>query len=164
MDKELCPCGSGLAYSACCEPIIKGKTPAATAEALMRARYSAYVKHEIQFIADSCYRREGENDIDMDETRRWSEESTWLGLKIHGTKQGSPNDEEGIVEFSATYTRNGLKDEHREVAGFKKFDGKWLYVEGNLAATTIVRATPKVGRNEPCPCGSGKKYKHCCGK
>lgn len=164
MDKELCPCGSGLAYSACCEPIIKGKTPAASAEALMRARYSAYVKHEIQFIADSCYRREGENDIDMDETRRWSEESTWLGLKIHGTKQGGPTDEEGIVEFSATYTRNGMKDEHREVAGFKKFDGKWLYVEGNLAATTIVRATPKVGRNEPCPCGSGKKYKHCCGK
>jgi len=164
MDKELCPCGSGLAYSACCEPIIKGKTPAATAEALMRARYSAYVKHEIQFIADSCYRREGENDIDMDETRRWSEESTWLGLKILGVKQGGPNDEEGIVEFSANYTRNGLKDDHHEVAGFKKFDGKWLYVEGNLAATTIVRATPKVGRNEPCPCGSGKKYKHCCGK
>lgn len=164
MDKDLCPCGSGLAYSACCEPIIKGKTPAATAEVLMRARYSAYVKHEIEFIANSCYRREGENDIDMDETRRWSEESTWLGLKIHGTKQGGPNDEEGIVEFSAIYTRNGLKDEHREVAGFKKFDGKWLYVEGNLAATTIVRATPKVGRNEPCPCGSGKKYKHCCGK
>jgi preprotein translocase subunit SecA len=27
-----------------------------------------------------------------------------------------------------------------------------------------VRAGPKVGRNDPCPCGSGKKYKHCCGK
>lgn len=30
--------------------------------------------------------------------------------------------------------------------------------------TTVVRSTPKVGRNDPCPCGSGKKYKHCCGK
>ena len=28
----------------------------------------------------------------------------------------------------------------------------------------VVRTVPKVGRNEPCPCGSGKKYKHCCGK
>jgi preprotein translocase subunit SecA len=27
-----------------------------------------------------------------------------------------------------------------------------------------VRSGPKVGRNDPCPCGSGKKYKHCCGK
>jgi preprotein translocase subunit SecA len=28
----------------------------------------------------------------------------------------------------------------------------------------IRRDTPKVGRNEPCPCGSGKKYKNCCGR
>ena len=29
---------------------------------------------------------------------------------------------------------------------------------------TIKRSTPKVGRNDPCPCGSGLKYKKCCGK
>jgi preprotein translocase subunit SecA len=29
---------------------------------------------------------------------------------------------------------------------------------------TIVRGVPRVGRNDPCPCGSGKKYKKCCGK
>lgn len=164
MDKKLCPCGSGAAYSACCEPIIKGKASAPTAEALMRARYSAYVRHEIDFIAASCVRADGESDIDMDETRRWSEESEWLGLKIHGTKQGGPSDSEGVVEFSAYYSHKGLKDEHREVAGFKKVDGKWMYAEGSLAGTTVVRASPKVGRNEPCPCGSGKKYKQCCGK
>ncbi|MCR4789446.1 MAG: SEC-C domain-containing protein, partial [Treponemataceae bacterium] len=28
----------------------------------------------------------------------------------------------------------------------------------------VVRTTPKVGRNDPCPCGSGKKYKNCCGR
>ena len=164
MDKNMCPCGSGLAYTACCEPIINGKSKAQTAEALMRARYSAYVKHEIDFIANSCVRQEGENDIDMDETRKWSEESEWTGLKIHATKQGAAADEEGFVEFSAFYTRNGFKDEHREVAGFKKVNGSWLYAEGRLAGTTIVRAGPKVGRNDPCPCGSGKKYKQCCGK
>jgi SEC-C motif domain protein len=164
MEKNLCPCGSALAYTGCCEPIISGKVKALTAEALMRARYSAYVKHEIDFIANSCVRKEGENDIDMDETRRWSEDSEWLGLKVHGTQNGGISDEEGIVEFSAFYTRNGFKDEHREAAAFKKVDGNWLYAEGKLAGTTIVRAAPKVGRNEPCPCGSGKKYKHCCGK
>ncbi len=164
MEKNVCPCGSGKKFSECCGPIISGKTSAPTAESLMRARYSAYVMHEIDFIAASCVREEGANDIDMDETRKWSEESEWLGLKIHGTKQGGPSDEEGIVEFSAYYSRKGLKDEHREVAGFKKVDGKWLYAEGNLTPTTIVRSVPKVGRNEPCPCGSGKKYKQCCGK
>ena len=164
MDKKLCPCGSGLPYAGCCEPVIKGKTKAATAEALMRARYSAYVKQEIDFIAASCIRKNGESDIDMDETRRWSMESEWLGLKIHSTTKGGSADTEGTVEFSANYARNGLKDEHREIASFKKVDGSWMYSDGKLAATTMVRAEPKVGRNEPCPCGSGKKYKHCCGK
>jgi SEC-C motif-containing protein len=164
MDKKECPCGSGLGYGACCEPIIKGKTKAATAEALMRARYSAYVKHEIDFIAASCIHKEGDGDIDMEETRRWSEDSEWLGLKIHGTSKGGSADAEGVVEFSAIYARNGLRDEHREVASFKKVDGVWMYSDGKLAATTIVRSSPKVGRNDPCPCGSGKKYKQCCGK
>jgi len=130
----------------------------------MRARYSAYVKHEIDFIAASCIRREGESDIDMEETRRWSEESEWLGLKIHGSSKGGSSDSEGVVDFSAMYARNGLKDEHREVASFKKVDGAWLYDEGKLTGTTIVRSSPKVGRNEPCPCGSGKKFKQCCGR
>ena len=54
MDKKACPCGSGKEYAACCGPVISGKAAAPTAEALMRARYSAYVKAEIGFIADSC--------------------------------------------------------------------------------------------------------------
>jgi preprotein translocase subunit SecA len=29
---------------------------------------------------------------------------------------------------------------------------------------TVRRTAPKVGRNDPCPCGSGKKYKQCCGR
>lgn len=32
------------------------------------------------------------------------------------------------------------------------------------ASKTVRRAAPKIGRNDPCPCGSGKKYKHCCGR
>ncbi|MBW3595844.1 MAG: SEC-C domain-containing protein, partial [Planctomycetes bacterium] len=35
--------------------------------------------------------------------------------------------------------------------------------EAAPAATTIRHAAPRVGRNEPCPCGSGKKFKKCCG-
>ncbi len=39
---------------------------------------------------------------------------------------------------------------------------KALYLEQKKSGTVIVGK--KIGRNEPCPCGSGKKYKHCCGK
>jgi len=68
------------------------------------------------------------------------------------------------VDFSATYTRKGLKDIHLEKAHFVKKDDQWLYESGSLIPTTIVREGTKTGRNDPCPCGSGKKYKKCCGQ
>ena len=160
---ELCPCGSGKKYSECCEPIISGSIKAPTAESLMRSRYSAYVKHEIDFIVASCTKNEKEQ-IDVDETRSWAEESTWHGLKILRTEKGLENDKEGIVEFSASYTRKGMKDLHLEKAKFVKENGEWLYESGSLIPTTIVRDGAKIGRNDPCTCGSGKKYKKCCGK
>ena len=42
-------------------------------------------------------------------------------------------------------------------------DGKYSVKEGGMNKT-VVNKGPKVGRNDPCPCGSGKKYKNCCGK
>ena len=63
-NKDLCPCGSGKKYGECCEPIIKGKSKALTAEALMRARYTSYVKQEIDFILTSCEEGDGIAEID----------------------------------------------------------------------------------------------------
>jgi len=59
---------------------------------------------------------------------------------------------------------DGLKEEHHETARFVREGGAWLYDSGEVKTATVVRATPKVGRNEKCPYGSGKKYKQCCGK
>jgi len=149
---EKCPCGSGLAYTACCEPFIKGTKDAPTAETLMRARYTSYVE------------RDERDEVSIEETRKWSQESTWLGLKIVSTKKGGAADDTGIVDFIASYSSKGLKEEYHEVAEFKKNNGQWFYDKGTVVPTRIVRDTPKVGRNDPCPCGSGKKYKVCHGK
>jgi len=157
-----CHCGSGRQYAECCEPYIIGKAKPQTAEALMRSRYSAYVEHEIDYIVNTCVAKDGKDGIDQKSTRDWSENSTWLGLKIHGVEKGGPEDIEGTVEFEASYERDGLRDVHQEKASFKKEAGEWLYDEGTVVPRTIVRVGPKVGRNESCPCGSGKKYKHCC--
>jgi SEC-C motif-containing protein len=163
-----CPCGSGRQYSDCCEPYISGKAKAPTAETLMRSRYSAYVEHKIDYIINTCVHK-GKDDIDYKSTRDWSEQSKWLGLKIISVEKGGANDTEGTVEFEASYERDGLKDVHHERAKFKKDktedEGKgaqWLYDEGHITPITVVRSSPKTGRNDPCPCGSGKKYKHCC--
>ncbi len=164
MSNTLCPCGSTKPYIECCGPVISGARKAETAEELMRSRYSAYVMHEIDHIARSCVQDPDKNEIDLEETRRWSEESSWQGLKIIRTEKGGASDTEGWVDFSATYTRKGLKDVHLEKAHFVKKDSQWLYESGSLIPTTIVREGSKVGRNDPCPCGSGKKYKKCCGQ
>ncbi len=164
MKTELCPCGSQKQYTQCCGPVIRGERKASTAEELMRSRYSAYVMHEIEYIARSCVQDPDKNEIDLEETRKWSEESTWQGLKIIRTEKGSASDTEGWIDFSATYTRKGLKDVHLEKAHFIQKDGQWLYESGSLIPTTVVREGAKVGRNDPCPCGSGKKYKKCCGQ
>jgi SEC-C motif domain protein len=160
---ESCPCGSGRDFSECCSPYLAGTATPPTAEALMRSRYSAYVKNNIKYIIDTCV-RSGTNDVDVDETRKWSEESTWKGLKILRVEEGGATDSKGIVEFVATYSQKGIQDEHHEIARFVKKLGHWLYDEGDIVPVTIRREGPKVGRNDPCPCGNGKKYKQCCGK
>jgi len=160
--QKSCPCGSGLAYGECCEPYITGAKFAPTAEALMRSRYTAYVEHAIDYIVETCSQDE-KDKIDIKQTKNWSERSTWLGLKIVSTEKGGPEDTEGTVEFEALYEMDGLRDTHHEKARFKK-SGRWFYQDGDVVPKTVVRTGPKVGRNDPCPCGSGKKYKHCCGK
>ena len=163
-NEELCPCGSGKKYSECCEPVIKGTVHAETAEQLMRARYSAYVKQEIDFIVKSCEEGDKIASIDLKATEDWSKNSIWHGLEILHTEKGTEKDDEGIVEFTATYTKKGIRDVHHETADFKKVNGEWLYYTGNVKPETVVREGRKIGRNEPCPCGSGKKYKNCCGR
>ena len=155
---DLCPCGSGKKYGECCEPIIKNTSKALTAESLMRARYTAYVVHEIDFIINSCEEGEGIADIDKKATEDWSRNSTWNGLKILRTEKGQEGDDEGVVEFTADYTLKQMHDVHHEVAAFKKINGEWKYVAGNIITTTVKREGEKIGRNDPCPCGSGKSF------
>jgi uncharacterized protein YchJ len=50
-----------------------------------------------------------------------------------------------------------------EKSEFQCIDGAWYFVRPVRQGPAPVKsAHPKVGRNDPCPCGSGKKYKHCC--
>ncbi len=160
---EKCPCNSGKTYDECCRPILEGEVKAATAEALMRARYSAYVTEHIQFLKDSAV-QEIQEDFNDETTLSWSRAVTWHGLEIIRTEEGGPDDTTGVVEFRAVYTANEEFCNHHEVATFvKEYDG-WKFQDGVLVRDKpITRDEPKVGRNDPCPCGSGKKYKKCCG-
>jgi len=158
-----CPCGSGRDYTQCCEPVIDGTQPARTAGDLMRARYTAYVKDRIEFLGQSLH-PDSRADYDAAATRRWAQGADWLGLEVEGVDKGDADDVEGSVEFVASYREKGLIHAHRERSLFRRLDGRWYFVEGTpIKGETQNRSGPKVGRNDPCPCGSGKKFKRCCG-
>lgn len=161
---DLCPCGSDMRYSECCEPVIKGTRKAKTAVELMRARYSAYARVETDFLLTSLHPDRRENH-DPKETRNWAAKSQWDRLEILDTEKGGENDDHGNVEFVAYYTIKGERTRHHELASFVKVDGEWVFDDGDpVLPKQVVRSMPKVGRNDPCPCNSGKKYKKCCGK
>jgi len=128
----------------------------------MRSRYTAYVLGEIDYIVDS-HDPATRHEVDANGARQWSREADWEGLTIHEAK-GGEGDDEGVVEFTARYEMQGREIRHRERAEFKRINGRWYYHDGEMVkAKPVVREGPKVGRNDPCPCGSGKKYKKCCG-
>jgi SEC-C motif-containing protein len=144
--------------------VIRGARPAATAEQLMRSRYSAYALGEIDWIVAS-QTPDGRQVLDRDATEQWSRKSTWHGLEVIEAKDGGPGDAEGFVEFKARYTLGGEDITHHEIASFRQEDGRWYFVDGvEIKPRPFKRTEPKVGPNEPCPCGSGKKHKKCCGR
>jgi SEC-C motif-containing protein len=158
-----CPCGTGAPFETCCGPFLAGEQQPATAEQLMRSRYTAYVRGAIDYIIDT-HDPKTRGDVDRAATEEWSTQAEWLGLDVVATEGGGPQDDEGMVEFKARYAVKGSPMTHHERSHFRRVDGRWAFVDGhNVKQKPIVREAAKVGRNDPCPCGSGKKYKRCHG-
>jgi SEC-C motif-containing protein len=158
-----CPCGSGRSFDDCCRPYLDREAEPPTAEALMRARYTAHTRTDIDYIQET-HDAETREDIDRDATERWASRAEWLGLEIRETEAGGAEDAVGAVEFVAHYRERDDRKRHHELARFMgDDDGRWVYVDGEAPEQgTVRREGPRVGRNEPCPCGSGRKYKKCC--
>ena len=158
---EPCPCGSGGSFAHCCERVIKGEREPESAEELMRARYSAFAAGAIDFIVASTHSRT-RREVDIPYTTEWSKNSTWQGLQIIETRDVDENT--SLVSFEARFSQQGTEQIHREKSVFEREDGQWRFVTGDeLKNPTVRYETPRPGRNEPCPCGSGRKYKKCCG-
>ncbi len=158
-----------LRLDRCCMPIIRGKAKAPTAESLMRARYTAFALAEVDFIIDS-HHPDTRGEVKRDEIEEWSKNSEWLGLEIAQTEMGTEKDNDGIVIFHARYKApdpsTGRPEpkvhDHWERSLFRKHDGAWKFLDAQgIQQGPIKRDEPKVGRNDVCPCGSGKKYKKC---
>ncbi len=123
-----CPCGSTSPYETCCEPFHKGKSFPATAEQLMRSRYSAFVKQEIAYLRETLW-PPNQKHFDEIAHRSRAENSLWLGLSIYDIGGGSEQDSRGTVLFNARSMANGRLQEQVENSLFRKRDGRWYYVK-----------------------------------
>ena len=158
-----CPCGSGCTYENCCGALHCGNVVAVTAQDLMRSRYSAFVVGDVDYLLNTHapeYRPVNERE----EIAQWSASVQWLGLDVIECQNGGVADDTGYVEFVAHYREEGQNKQIREKSLFRKTQGVWFYVTGELPREKPAVSKEVVQRNAPCPCGSGKKYKKCCGR
>ena len=110
-------------YERCCGLLHEGKGPAPTAEALMRSRYSAYVRGDEAYLLATWHPSTRPARLDLDPAMRWT------GLEIVSTAHGQLLDQTGTVEFRAHYERDGEPGVLVEHSRFTRVDARWVYVE-----------------------------------
>ena len=186
-----CLCGSGIDYHQCCEPFHSGEKIPATAEALMRSRYTAYAMHNASYLQETWDFNKRPEKIDFSR-----ENIDWLRLEITDTKKGGIKDSKGMVSFKAFYMQDGEEHVMNEISRFtrkrgatkeerggaenngraarrgrtsaeneerrEKLNGRWFYLDGVIKSIGKVGLQTNQGKNALCSCGSGKKFKRCC--
>ncbi|HIJ78594.1 MAG: YchJ family metal-binding protein [Desulfobulbaceae bacterium] len=155
VEQSSCPCGSGAVADRCCGQYIAGTVPAPSAEALMRSRYTGFVLKDEAYLLASWHGSTRPEKLGLDAQA----EISWQGLEV---LTASEEADTAIVEFVVRYTVQGREQRLHEKSRFVREDGRWYYVDGEIDPLAAPAVSAKVGRNEQCPCGSGRKYKKCC--
>lgn len=122
-----CPCQSGKPFGDCCGPLLAGEMLPETAEALMRSRYTAYTLGDEPYLLATWEpsRRPPSLDFTPEPAPKW------IGLQIRQSIQTGIDT--AIVEFVARYRIGGRAHRLHETSRFKLTDGRWMYVDGDIA-------------------------------
>ncbi|ATC64448.1 hypothetical protein CMV30_11055 [Nibricoccus aquaticus] len=153
-----CPCGSGKTFGECCEPIIQQKRVATTAEQVMRSRFTAHVIGDEAHLHRTYVPTASQPYVAEAET---GEPMQWTRLVIHSHEHEVKPDM-SYVDFTAYYREGDGEKAMHEKSEFLRVNGAWIFNRPIRQGPAPVKTAVKVGRNDPCPCGSGKKYKQCC--
>ncbi|MFT2098767.1 YchJ family protein [Marinomonas sp. 2405UD66-6] len=160
-----CPCGTSRPYEMCCGMYHNNPGTAPTAETLMRSRYTAFAIRNFEYIAATQKLKEAPDQTAAD-IEDSNDHTQWIKLEINSTEDGLEKDKTGVVAFSAHFKEGKHIGRLSERSIFKKVKGQWFYITGEHEVqknTPLVNsAEMNIGRNDPCLCGSGKKYKKCC--
>lgn len=125
----------------------------------MRSRYTAHAVNDFAYL-HKTYEETRHEEFDAEE---YGNEIEWTKLVINSHE---PDIRPGVshVDFSAHFNEGGKSGILHEKSEFKLLEGEWIFTRTLREGPAPVKAAPKVGRNDPCPCGSGKKFKKCCGR
>jgi SEC-C motif domain protein len=126
---DACPCGSGHPARECCLPFIEQSRLPATAEQLMRSRYTAFTLNDEAWLRYSWHPEHCPPTIYLDS------DCHWLGLKIIRTSGGQADDDTGEVEFVARYKKHGKATRIHENSRFTRYQGRWVYQTGSTPRT-----------------------------
>jgi SEC-C motif-containing protein len=121
-----CPCGTGRTYDQCCGALHRGERLATTAVELMRSRYAAYVHGVLDHLFRTWHPRTRPTELSPDPA------TTWTGLEVLGATGGGPDDDEGTVEFRASFRSRGGAGSLHELSRFARRAGRWVYVDGDV--------------------------------
>lgn len=147
-----CYCCSGKIFTECCAPYLAGHRVAINCETLMRSRYSAYCMANSTYLVDTLHPSQHTAQIKA-EIAAFASSVHFCRLTI---KSANQTEDRGQVSFTAYFLHGQKLDVIEEVSDFILLD-RWYYHSGKLT-----EAEPtKIGRNDICPCGSGKKFKLC---
>ncbi|RDB43048.1 zinc chelation protein SecC [Halomonas sp. DQ26W] len=153
MQGKRCPCGSGSVLAECCGRYHRG-APAPSPEDLMRSRYSAFALDLTEYLLASWHTSTRPQQLEPGSTTRW------VRLEVvAASEQGEGDSARGRVHFRATFHEGRRWAVLEENSRFVQEAGRWVYLDGSPSVTRL-----KPGRNDPCPCGSGRKFKSCCGQ
>jgi SEC-C motif-containing protein len=136
---SLCPCCSEKSYEECCQPFHDGTAKPESPEALMRSRYSAFVKNEYDYLEETV---DPQTMMDFDHVgnRAWGESVELYKLEIVRAEQTG---NKGLVEFKASFKKNGTDHVHHEISKFRKQAGTWYFREGKVTRSEVAAKTPE---------------------
>ncbi|HEX8767370.1 MAG TPA: YchJ family metal-binding protein [Jatrophihabitans sp.] len=117
-----CPCGFGEPYESCCGRYHRGQAGPPTALTLMRARYTAFVRGDEEFLAATWHPSTRPSAPLTDPSL------SWTALHVTGQTGGGLLDDTGTVAFTARYLRAGTPGRMTENSRFVRLDGRWSYL------------------------------------
>jgi len=127
----LCPCGdANKEYTDCCARYLNGREDAATAEALMRSRYTAYTLENEDYLLATWHPSTRPDSLKLAD----GPHKKWLGLRVSRHEQTGEN--HSVVEFVARYKVGGRAHRLHEISRFVREGGRWFYVDGETSPAT----------------------------